>query len=98
MDNNSPSLCSDRQCCVNTSYALGSLCAGDHRGEWTNETGNAGSEHPRTKGYVAARIAQAAYATAYNASSPLLPLLSPPPLPPPLDSGWSSVSQYLELI
>jgi hypothetical protein len=79
MDNNSPSLCSDRQCCVNTSYALGSLCAGDHRGEWTNETGNAGSEHPRTKGYVAARIAQAAYATAYNASSPLLatgPVLS----------------------
>ena len=79
MDNNAPSLCSDRLCCVNGSYPLGPLCVGDHRGEFDNTTGNAGSEHPRTKGYAAARLAQAAYATAYDAGSPLLasgPVLS----------------------
>ena len=79
MDNNSPQLCSDRLCCVNSSYALGPLCVGDHRGEFDNTTGNAGSEHPRTKGLVAARLAQAAYATAYDPASTLLatgPVLS----------------------
>jgi hypothetical protein len=55
------------------------VLSGDHRGEWTNLTGNAASEHPRTKGIVAKRLAQQAYASVYDPQSSLLasgPVLS----------------------
>ena len=72
MDANNPDLCSRAQCCVDTWIPLGPNCTGDHRGLWTNSTPNQSSLHPRTKGYISDRLAQAAYATVYEPASELL--------------------------
>jgi hypothetical protein len=72
MGMNNADLCSRQQCCVETSVALGPNCTGDHRGLWTNSTPNQSSLHPRTKGLISERIAQAAYASVYGPASELL--------------------------
>ena len=65
--------CAADACCVAPSVALGPLCVGDHRGEWTNETPDGGgSLHPRTKDAGGKRFAQAVYAAVYEPASPLL--------------------------
>jgi len=66
--------CAALQCCVEASVPLGAECHGDHRGRWTNATGNAAAEHPRTKDVIARRLAQGLYATAFAppAGTPLL--------------------------
>jgi hypothetical protein len=70
--------CATLQCCVEASVPLGSECHGDHRGQWTNRTGNAASEHPRTKDIIARRLAQSLYVTAY--APPATPLLATGPV------------------
>ena len=70
--------CADLQCCVDEWIPLGPSCVGDHRGLWTNATGNAASEHPRTKDIIARRLAQSLYVTSY--ASPSSPLLSTGPV------------------
>ena len=72
MDMQNPDLCSRAQCCVEAWVPLGANCSGDHRGQWTNWTQNAASLHPRTKGAIAGRLAQAAYASVYSPRSELL--------------------------
>jgi len=65
MDLQSPNRCADAQCCVDVPIALGPTCIGDHRGQYSNSTPNQSSLHPRTKGLIADRLAQAAYVTVY---------------------------------
>ena len=65
--------CASDACCVVPDIALGPLCVGDHRGEWTNETPDGGgSLHPRTKDLGGKRFAQALFTNLYEPSSPLL--------------------------
>ena len=74
-----PGACDALQCCVESWVPLGANCTGDHRGEWTNSTGNAGALHPRTKGFISDRIAQGAFAFVYEPAGELLdsgPVLS----------------------
>ena len=70
--------CATLQCCVDSWIPLGPECHGDFRGLWTNLTGNAGSEHPRTKDIIARRLAQSLYVTAY--APPTTPLLATGPI------------------
>jgi len=72
MDLQDPGKCAELACCVEPSVPLGASCAGDHRGEWTNSTPNQSSLHPRTKGLVADRLAQAAFAAVYAPAGALL--------------------------
>jgi len=61
--------CADPEaCCVDDFIALGPNCKGDNRGKWSvNGTGwFMGQVHPRTKGLVGQRLAQAAYASIYG--------------------------------
>jgi len=69
-----PGGCGNEGCCVDAYIPLGRNCVGDHRGQWSiNGTpGFMGYLHPRAKDTVARRLAQGAYATIYNPSSPLL--------------------------
>lgn len=64
--------CGDRACCVDPYIALGSTCEGDHRGQWSvNGTGwFMGQVHPRAKGVIGRRLAQAAFATVYGGQVP----------------------------
>lgn len=62
--------CGDRACCVDDFIPLGETCEGDHRGQWSvNGTGwFMGCVHPRTKGLIGQRLAQAAYGSVYGGS------------------------------
>lgn len=64
-------LCADPfSCCVDDAMPLGPKCTGDHRGQW-DENGTSwfmGAIHPRAKGWVGQRLAQAAYASVYAPS------------------------------
>lgn len=67
--------CANKACCVDAPEQLGPDCEGDHRGQWSYNGTKwfMGCIHPRSKGIVSARLAQAAYAT----------LLAPPDAPIP---------------
>ena len=62
--------CGDRHCCVDPYIPLGDTCEGDHRGQWSvNGTGwFMGQVHPRSKGIIGQRLAQAAYSSVYGGS------------------------------
>jgi len=66
--------CATSLCCVGAEYPLGAACHGDFRGQWTNDTVDAGGFlHPRTKDVPGARLAQAIFAAQYAApDSPVL--------------------------
>ncbi len=60
--------CDDLSCCVTTEQPLGPQCIGDHRGQWdiNGTQWFMGCIHPRPKGLIGRRLAQAAYATVYG--------------------------------
>ena len=64
--------CVSDACCVERSVPLGPRCEGDFRGLWSNSTLSAGRVHPRPKDVPGRRLAQAAFASVYLPSSPLL--------------------------
>ena len=66
--------CATNLCCVGTGFPLGPTCQGDFRGQWTNDTVDAGGIlHPRGKDVPGARLAQAMFAAQYaSAGSPVL--------------------------
>jgi len=71
--------CDSLNCCVDPDMPLGTQCVGDHRGEWSVNGTQwfMGAIHPRAKGLIGRRLAQAVYASFYGgtevlASGPVL--------------------------